>query len=145
MLNPDVLTREMGVMEKCTFCVQRIRDFKDNWRDQKGVNRLIGQQEADVQGSYSTNSSDYARVTACAAACPSGAITFGNLKDEKSEVYAKFNDKRSFIMLEELNNKPGVAYMTRIVHTKSKLHHGGGHGDEGSHHNDNNHKTEEHH
>ena len=145
MLNPDVLIREMGVMEKCTFCIQNIRKFKDSWRDQAG---FAG------QGTPSDN--DYSRITACASACPTNAITFGNLKDEKSEVFAKFNDKRTYRMLEELNNKPGVAYLTRIVHTESKLHHGGGHGeghgdghggghdDHGKSHGSNDHKKDNH-
>jgi molybdopterin-containing oxidoreductase family iron-sulfur binding subunit len=127
MLNPDVLVREMGVMEKCTFCVQRIRAFKDDWRDTAGF-----------AGEGKASTADYSRVAACAAACPTNAITFGNLKDEKSDVYAKFNDERTYRMLEELNTKPGVAYLTRIVHTDSQLHHGhgGGHGAEHGGHGD---------
>jgi molybdopterin-containing oxidoreductase family iron-sulfur binding subunit len=152
MLNPDVLVREMGVMEKCTFCVQKIRDFKDEWRDNTGVNKLIGQKAKTKEEAGKPTDADYNRIIACGAACPTDAIVFGNLNDKKSLVYKRFNDKRSYLMLEELNNKPGVAYMARIVHTKSKLHHGGDHGDghgsghEDTHgHDDKNHKSKEHH
>ena len=131
MLNPNVLVREMGVMEKCTFCVQRIREYKDEWRDSRDFK----------QGTQSPES--YDRVTACAAACPSDAITFGNLKDEKSTVATQFQDRRAFKMLNELNTKPGVAYLTRIVHEeKSLLHHGGGHGGHGEDHGDHGHKDD---
>ncbi len=116
MLNPNVLVREMGVMEKCTFCVQRIREFKDEWRDSRDFK----------QGTASTG--DYSRITACASACPSDAITFGNLNDEKSEVSQQFEDRRAFKMLNELNTKPGVAYLTRIVHADETFLHHGGHG-----------------
>jgi molybdopterin-containing oxidoreductase family iron-sulfur binding subunit len=133
MLNPDVMVREMGVMEKCTFCVQRIRDFKDKWRDQSGF-----------KGQSIASTGDYSRITACAAACPTSAITFGNLKDEKSDVHAQFNTNRSYSFLNELNNKPGVAYLTRVVHTGGELHHGGGHDSHDDAHKDNNHNKEHH-
>ncbi len=116
MLNPNVLVREMGVMEKCTFCIQRIREFKDEWRDQREFK----------QGVASTG--DYSKITACASACPSDAITFGNLKDKESTVAKQFEDRRAFKMLNELNTKPGVAYLTRIVHADETFLHHGGHG-----------------
>lgn len=120
MLTPDVLVREMGVMEKCTFCVQKIRKAKDKWRDSRDFE----------QGKAMTDFSD---IAVCASACPSGCITFGNLKDEDSEIYKKFNDRRAFKMLNELNTKPGVAYLTRIVHDDETFLHHGGHGDHGDH------------
>jgi molybdopterin-containing oxidoreductase family iron-sulfur binding subunit len=124
MLNPNVLVREMGVMEKCTFCIQRIREFKDEWRDSRDFK----------QGVASTG--DYSRITACASACPSNAISFGNLKDEDSEVSKQFSDRRAFKMLNELNTKPGVAYLTRIVHAEETFMHHGGHGEHGAAHGD---------
>jgi molybdopterin-containing oxidoreductase family iron-sulfur binding subunit len=133
MLNPNVVAREMGIMEKCTFCIQRIRDFKDTWRDENGF---------ASQGSCSTNDADYARITACAAACPSDAITFGNLNVADSAVAKKFEDRRAYRMLDELNTKPGVAYLTRIVHTESELHHGGHGGGHGGDHGDSGHGHE---
>jgi molybdopterin-containing oxidoreductase family iron-sulfur binding subunit len=103
MLNPDVLTRTMGVMEKCTFCVQRIRDVKDTFKDQGTV------------------APDHAltKLTACASACPANAITFGNLKDPESVVADKFEDERAYAMLSELNTKPGVRYLARISHSEA--------------------------
>lgn len=117
MLNPSVSTREMGVMEKCTFCIQRIKEFKDTWRDEAGF---------AAEGTASTASQEtYKRISACAAACPSDAISFGNLNDPNSDVSKLFADRRAYRMLDELNTKPGVSYLTRIVHTESKMHHGG--------------------
>ena len=119
MLNPDVSTREMGVMEKCTFCVHRLRQIKDSFRD----NRYNGSGDPVV----ATNDA-LLKATACAQACPTDAITFGNLKDEESTVHGLFQDERAYAMLSELNTKPGVRYLARINHTPSALHHGGGHG-----------------
>ncbi len=101
MTNPDVSMRGKGIMEKCTFCVQRIRKARDVAKDE---GRNI--QEGDF-------------TTACAAACPGGAIAFGNLLDEKSQVYQWAHDERSTRLLEELGTSPGVYYL------KSK---GGAHG-----------------
>jgi molybdopterin-containing oxidoreductase family iron-sulfur binding subunit len=101
MTNPDVSMRGKGIMEKCTFCVQRIRKARDVAKDE---GRTI--LEGDV-------------TTACAAACPGGAIVFGNLLDEKSQVYRWAHDARASRLLEELGTSPGVFYL------KGK---GGGHG-----------------
>jgi molybdopterin-containing oxidoreductase family iron-sulfur binding subunit len=115
MLNPDVLVREMGVMEKCTFCIQRIREVKDAWRD---VNKLGLAPDEALQ-----------KLPTCAQSCPAGCITFGNLKDPESLVSQTFQNERAYTMLGELNAKPGVRYLARINHIPSGLHHGGGHGD----------------
>jgi molybdopterin-containing oxidoreductase family iron-sulfur binding subunit len=117
MLNPDVLTREMGVMEKCTFCIHKIREAKDLFRDRGET----------VPDSYMNN------VAACAQTCPTKAITFGNLKDTESQVYKKFQDKRAFSMLGELNTKPGVRYLARINYIPAQPLHHGGHGSDGDH------------
>jgi anaerobic selenocysteine-containing dehydrogenase/Fe-S-cluster-containing dehydrogenase component len=93
MTNPDVSMRGKGMMEKCTFCVQRIRKARDVAKDEgRGI------QEGDF-------------TTACAAACPGGAIVFGNLLDEKSQVYKWAHDARSTRLLEELGTSPGVFYL----------------------------------
>ena len=112
MLNPDVVVREMGVMEKCTFCVQRIRDVKDHYRDDNHAH---------------VPSSALVKLTACAQACPADAITFGNTNDAEGPVSKLFENERAYIMLGELNTKPGVRYLARINHTPSELgaHHGG--------------------
>ena len=82
-------------MEKCTFCVQRIRKARDVAKDE-GRNIKEG---------------DF--TTACAAACPGGAIAFGNLLDETSQVYQWAHDERSTRLLEELGTSPGVFYLKK--------------------------------
>jgi molybdopterin-containing oxidoreductase family iron-sulfur binding subunit len=95
MTNPDVSVRNKGVMEKCTFCIQRIRHARDVAKDEK---RNI--KEGDL-------------TTACAQACPGKAIVFGNLLDENSEVRKWSKDPRSHRMLEELGTSPGVFYLSK--------------------------------
>jgi molybdopterin-containing oxidoreductase family iron-sulfur binding subunit len=95
MVNPDVSVRSKGVMEKCTFCIQRIRHARDVAKDE---HRKI--QEGDF-------------TTACAQACPGKAITFGNLLDENSEVHKWAHDPRSSRILEELGTSPGVFYLKK--------------------------------
>jgi molybdopterin-containing oxidoreductase family iron-sulfur binding subunit len=95
MVNPDVSVRNKGVMEKCTFCIQRIRHARDVAKDQ---GRKI--QEGDF-------------TTACAQACPGKAIVFGNLLDENSEVHKWAHDPRSSRVLEELGTSPGVFYLKK--------------------------------
>lgn len=131
MLNPDVMTREMGIMEKCTFCVQRIRAVKDEHRDSVG---FAGQGTA-------VSDDKLLKLTACAQACPSNAITFGNLKDAESQVTKDYDKPRSYRMLNELNTKPAITYLARIVHEKSKqwehaFGHHDGHSSGGSHGNE---------
>ncbi len=120
MLNPDVSTREMGVMEKCTFCVQRLRAVKDTWRDE---GQTVPHEELD-------------ELTACAKACPADAIVFGNAKAPDSAVSKRFAEPRAYAMLGELNTKPGVRYLARVNHIPSAAHHGGhggGHEDASGH------------
>lgn len=95
-LNPDVTVREKGVMEKCTFCLQRIRAARYKAK-QSGV--PIG--DGDV-------------VPACAQTCPTGAITFGDLNDPESRVAKLYSSPRSFQALAELNTRPKLAYMTLV-------------------------------
>jgi Fe-S-cluster-containing dehydrogenase component len=92
--NPDVSVRPRGVMEKCTFCIQRIRRAKDKARDE---NRLVRDGEI---------------TPACAQTCPAGAITFGNILDPTSRVYALAHDRRAYRVLEELGTRPSVYYLT---------------------------------
>ena len=127
MLNPDLSTREMGVMEKCTFCVQRTRAAKDLYRDVAFGEREPGR---PVNMSQNTVPDEALRkLTACAAACPTDAITFGNWNDEKSTVRAIGESPRAYTLLGELNTKPGVRYVARINHNApaNAGHHGGGH------------------
>ena len=92
-MNPDVTVRGRGVMEKCTYCVQRVEKAKITARKE---DRSI------VDGDV---------VTACQSACASKAIEFGNIADPKSVVSAKRADVRSYGMLEQLNVKPRTEYL----------------------------------
>ncbi len=97
-LNPDVTVRGKGVMEKCTFCVQRIRE---------GENRakLEGR---EMQGDEFT--------TACAQACPSRAIIFGDAADEEWTVAKAAKDRRAYHVFEELNTFTAVVYLQKVNH-----------------------------
>ncbi|MFC1555324.1 4Fe-4S dicluster domain-containing protein, partial [candidate division KSB1 bacterium] len=94
--NPDVTVRSRGVMEKCTYCVQRIAAAKHNSRIEK---RDIS--EGEVQ-------------TACQQACPANAITFGNLRDPDSQVSKLKELNRNYTVLAELNLKSRTTYLARI-------------------------------
>lgn len=108
-LNPDVTTRFRGVMEKCTFCIHRIKFHKNQAKLQ---DRKLGPNEVQ---------------TACAQSCPTGAITFGDLNNRESNVAKEFISPKSYALLEELNTKPAVRYQVKVRNTdelKAKPHHG---------------------
>ena len=92
-LNPDVTVRGPGVMEKCTFCIQRIRR---------------GEENAHVDG---RNVADGEVVPACAQACPSNALVFGDQYDEESRVSKMIPDERQFKLLENMGTEPSVYYL----------------------------------
>lgn len=96
VLNPDVTVRERGVVEKCSFCIQRIQENKLN---AKLENRQL--RDGDVK-------------TACMQACPAKALVFGDLNDPESEVSKLFRDERNYHLLEELHTLPSVGYLTKI-------------------------------
>jgi molybdopterin-containing oxidoreductase family iron-sulfur binding subunit len=96
VLNPDVTVRERGVVEKCSFCVQRIQEKK---LQAKLENRILNDMEIK---------------TACMQACPSGAIVFGNLNDRNSKVSKLFSDPRCYHLLEELHTLPNTGYLTKV-------------------------------
>lgn len=113
VLNPDVTVRSRGVMEKCTFCVQRIQAGKLEARKEKRTLR-----DGEV-------------VTACAAACTTGAILFGDMNDPESRISkhlkvrpldperVHINDKeadnvRAYSVLEELNTRPNIFYLAKV-------------------------------
>ena len=107
--NPDVTVRTRGVMEKCTFCTQRIKTAKV----------LAKREDRKFKGDDV--------VTACQEACPTQAIVFGDVNDPKSKISQAFKDERTFSVLEEYNNIPMVRYKTKVRNTdklKSKGHHG---------------------
>ncbi len=96
VLNPDVTVRERGVVEKCTFCVQRIQEKK-----------LLAKTEDRPLG-------DGEIITACGQACPAKAIIFGDLNDPESNVSKLFKDPRKYHLLEELHTLPSVGYLTLV-------------------------------
>ncbi len=100
-LNPDVTVRDKGVMEKCTFCIQRINFAKDQAKD-KG---------RDVQ--------DGEFQVACQQSCASGAIVFGNLKDTNSVVSKLSGDERGYKVLNQLNTKPNITYLKKVKWDKA--------------------------
>ena len=100
-LNPDVTVRTKGVMEKCTFCVQRINFGKDQAKD-KGRNARDGEIH-----------------TACEQACPTNAIVFGNLKEPESKVSKLSHDERGYKVLEVLNTKPSITYLKKVIRDKA--------------------------
>jgi molybdopterin-containing oxidoreductase family iron-sulfur binding subunit len=100
VINPDVTVRTRGVMEKCSFCIQNIQSAK---LAAKREGRKMS--DGDVQ-------------TACARSCPSNAIVFGDLNDQSSEISKLYKNERSYHMLEELDVRPSVVYMTKIRNKK---------------------------
>ena len=96
MMNPEVTIRSRGVMEKCTYCVQRIQNTKIQAKNEK---RDIGPNEI---------------TTACQDACPTQAIKFGDLHNNESEVAKAHANPRAYSMLEELNNIPRTKYLAKV-------------------------------
>ncbi|WP_437201420.1 TAT-variant-translocated molybdopterin oxidoreductase [Planctomicrobium sp. SH664] len=101
--NPNVTVRSRGVMEKCTYCVQRINSVR--------INAKIEDREIR----------DGEVVTACQAACPSQAIVFGNVADKTSEVAARKADPLNYGLLEELNTRPRTTYLAAVKNPNPKL------------------------
>jgi anaerobic selenocysteine-containing dehydrogenase/Fe-S-cluster-containing dehydrogenase component len=95
-LNPDVIHRSKGVMEKCTFCIQRIRGGRIEARAQRRPIR-----DGEIR-------------TACMEACPTEAIIFGDLKNEESRVRAVGADPRGYGVLAGLNTYPNITYLARV-------------------------------
>lgn len=96
VLNPDVVTRSRGVIEKCSFCVQKIQ---------------AGKLEAKKE---SRELRDGEIKTACQSACATNAITFGDVNNKSTLVYQMTNDERAFGVIEEIYTKPSVSYLTKV-------------------------------
>ena len=94
--NPDVSVRSRGVMEKCTYCVQRIKEAEIRTQVE---NRKI--QDGEV-------------ITACQQACPTQAIVFGNINDPNSKVANLKAQSRKYVLLAELNVRPRTSYLARL-------------------------------
>ncbi len=103
VLNPDVTVRSRGVIEKCSFCIQRIQEGK---LTAKKENRAI--EDNDIR-------------SACQTACPTGAITFGNINNKKSAVSQKFSEPVTYKVLEEINVRPNVMYSSKVTNPSKKL------------------------
>jgi Fe-S-cluster-containing dehydrogenase component len=96
MRNPDVSVRSRGVMEKCTYCVQRITQGRiDAERQERPV------KDGEIQ-------------TACQQSCPANAIIFGNINDSNSEVAKLKAESRNYALLADLNTRPRTTYLAEV-------------------------------
>jgi len=103
VLNPDVTVRTRGVIEKCSFCVQRIQEAKLTAKTE-----LRQLRDGDVK-------------VACQSACPTRAIVFGDTNDKKSKVNEQWKNKRNYFVLEEVNTRASVGYLTKVVNRDETL------------------------
>jgi molybdopterin-containing oxidoreductase family iron-sulfur binding subunit len=101
--NPDVTVRSRGIMEKCTYCVQRI--------ERKRI-------ETRVAG---TSIKDQELQTACQQGCPANAIEFGNLHDPAARVSVKQNDPRRYDLLHEIGTRPRTVFLARVRNPNPEL------------------------
>jgi molybdopterin-containing oxidoreductase family iron-sulfur binding subunit len=96
VMNPDVTVRSRGVIEKCSFCVQRIQEGK---LTSKRENRQL--RDSDIK-------------TACQTSCPTGAITFGDRNNHESDLAKKLNSDLTYVVIEETNVAPNVSYTMKV-------------------------------
>ena len=104
VLNPDVVVRTRGVIEKCSFCIQQTQAVI---LTAKKENRAVKDDE-------------FLNAAACAAACGTGAMKFGDINDDKSEVRKASKDNRSYVLLEEIGTKPNVIYQVKVRNRKEQ-------------------------
>ncbi len=103
MRNPEVTVRSRGVMEKCTYCTQRIASARI---------------EAEKDG---RRVRDGEIVTACQSVCPADAIVFGDMNDPNSEIVKMKNDPRNYILLNELNTQPRTTYLSALKNPNREM------------------------
>ena len=103
VLNPDVTVRARGVIEKCSFCTQRIQEGKLN---AKKDGRELNDNDVKV---------------ACQTACPTGAITFGNINNKKSQVAHEVANPLNYQVLEEVNTHPSVTYKSKVINRDATI------------------------
>jgi molybdopterin-containing oxidoreductase family iron-sulfur binding subunit len=101
--NPDVTVRAHGVMEKCTYCIQRIRETKI----------VADREDRPIR--------DGEIRTACQQACPTQAIVFGDQNDPKSAVRSRKASPLNYALLEELNTRPRTTYTTRLINRNPEI------------------------
>ncbi|MFZ5939354.1 MAG: TAT-variant-translocated molybdopterin oxidoreductase [Bacteroidota bacterium] len=102
VLNPDVTVRERGVVEKCSFCVQRIQEKK---LEAKLEGRVLN--DGDIQ-------------PACVQSCPTGALVFGDMNNPGSRVSTLIKEDRSYHLLQHLHTLPSVSYLTRVINNEEE-------------------------
>jgi molybdopterin-containing oxidoreductase family iron-sulfur binding subunit len=100
VLNPDVTVRSRGVVEKCSFCVQRIQEKK---LEAKLEGRTL--EDGEVQ-------------PACVQSCPTNALVFGDLNNKDARVTKNMQNERNYHLLEQLHTLPSVGYLTKVRNTK---------------------------
>jgi molybdopterin-containing oxidoreductase family iron-sulfur binding subunit len=103
VLNPDVTVRSRGVIEKCSFCVQRLQEAK---LTAKTEGRRL--KDSDLR-------------MACSSACGAGCIAFGDKNDETSKVVKWMNSARGYLALEETNVRPSVTYLMKVTNKDAKF------------------------
>ncbi len=106
VLNPDVVVRSRGVMEKCSMCQQRLQ-----------AGKLVAK-------AAKTPIVDGSIKTACQQACPTNAIMFGDVNDEASAINTWRNDDKNYFLLEEVGVKPTVSYLLKVRNQEEAIHHG---------------------